>query len=203
MKRTIWLLAFLGILNTGAIIAQGSLLGTWQRLSDYWSLNEYAPGNSGRTVRASNGSFEERWCVTNPGIARPCWRNLYQIYGGVEIQNASDENYSDAHSKIALNPQTNTTLEIAYEGARVHATNLDGGFYVHSYDGINRLGGIRVVPNGIGGFQMIISVRNTVGQMVDVAAFDPSIDPSGALAIMADGGQHRLRRRSDTVATLE
>lgn len=205
-KRAFYLLVALVLLQAGLTVAQGSLFGTWQRLSDNWSLVEYVAGNSGTTIKTGTGvggSYEQRIGVLGNAQARPWWRHLYQIYGGVEIQNSSNESFSDAHSVIALGPQTNTTLVVEHFGISIDATNLNGGVYWRNYDGVSTLGGIRVVPNGIGGFQMIFSVRNTAGQLIDVAALDPSIDPSGALAIMADGGQHRLRREANGNATLQ
>lgn len=176
----------------------------WEKVSDFWATLRFGASNSGVTVSSDGpGSMEFRFAALgNPGSPRPWWRVLFNATSGIEVQNASNENFSDALTIIALGAQTNTSLGVAAEGINVDVSNLDGSLTVRSFDGVTALGRLRCIANGQGGFQWIFSARNNSGQLVDLAALDADQIADGALAVKASGADHRLRRDSNGNATL-
>lgn len=180
------------------------MFGVWEKLSDFWAKLSFSNNNSGVTVTSDGpGSMEFRFAALgNTGSARPWWRVLFNATSGVEVQNSSNENFSDALTIIALGAQINTSFGADTNGLNVDVSNLDGGLKVRSFDGAATLGRIRCVSNGQGGFQWIFSARNSSGQMIDMAALDPDLVWDGALAVKASGADHRLRRDAGGNATL-
>lgn len=171
------------------------MFGAWERLSDWWARLRFGNNNSGFTVTSDGpGSLEFRFAALgNPGSPRPWWRVLFNATSGVEIQNASNEVFSDALTVVALGAQQNTSLGVAAEGINVDVTNLDGSVTIRSFDGATPLGRIRCVSNGQGGFQWVFSARNKNGVMIEMMALDPDQAFDGCLAIVAGGAWHRLR----------
>lgn len=181
----------------------------WQRISDWWALVQFGPGNCGVTIKTepeAPGSLEFRAGALGNSQQFPWWRVLFQIFGGIELQNSSDENFPDAFTVIALGAQRNTSLGVAAEGINIDVNNLNGAIAFRGPEDAqgNRpvLGKIRLCDNGANGFQMIVSIRDNTGTMRDCLILDPSVDASGALATIAGGSMHRLRRTAEGNATL-
>lgn len=180
------------------------MFGVWEKLSDFWARLRFGNNNTGITVTSDGpGSMEFRFAALgNAGSPRPWWRVLFNATSGVEIQSATNENFSDAANVMSFGAQTNVNANVDANGLNLDVASLDGSFKIRNADGTATLGAIRAVGNGQGGFQLIFSARNKTGQMIDMMALDADQAFDGCMAIVAGGAQHRLRRAADGTATL-
>lgn len=181
------------------------MFAVWEKVNDWWNTLTLKSGGAGMTIKTDGSGpsgYEIRIGILGNNTPRPWWRIFFNATGGIEIQNASDELFTDAANVVSLAGQTNINANIDAYGLNLDAGNIDGRVAIRNGDGTAVLGAMRAVGNGQGGFQVIFSARDKTGAFVDLMALDPDQRHDGAMWVQADNAPRRLRRKSNGDASL-
>ena len=187
------------------------MFGIWEKVSDWWATLKFSNNNSGFTVTSDGpGSLEFRFAALgNAGSARPWWRVLFNATSGIEIQNASNENFTDAANVLSFSAEQNINVNIDQFGVNLDCNNGSGAINVRQGDGGPTIGRLSIGPSPLGsGTAIVLSAKNLAGNLQPCLLVDPN-DGSQAdtgdnpVCIWVGGGWHRIRRTPEGIATVQ
>lgn len=190
------------------------MYGEWTRNSDNEAELVLGPGNGVvKMINNGPGSLELRYSMLNNNAPRAHWRILFNATGGVEIQNASDDTYTDAKNVLSL-AGGDVNVNIDNYGTNMDSQRLDKFSRVsfRNSDGSQVLGQVASGPSPLNANQsaLYLSSVNLAGNLQPYIIIDPrdstQIDAGDNPICLWVGGQwHRVRRvllNGQYVATL-